>query len=219
MIAKSNSLQVRFIKAFTIIELLIVVTIIGLLSALGSRVFFEVYQNYYIQRNLSLGQTQLNIIFDRLYDVHLTPLFLTLAKPLSIDPNGEWIIFANYKPIYDQAYDPNNTYLSQIVRLEIDEGILIKTTFNPPSSGDDTLYPDTSSDFKDITDNANFKVFEILTSTIDDINFSYLDINQATTTNTQDIANIAVDTTATRFNIQRSRSLILSPRRLLWTNQ
>lgn len=203
------------ITGLTFIEVLLVTLLSGFLLALGSRLWFEFQQNHQTQQTYAQATLKLNLSFDRLLEVQLLPLFHNLAKPLALADNGQWIIFATYQPKYQQMFLPHHTYLSQLIRIDYKGGKVIQTHYDPPSLAQDTLWID-NSDFNTITETAPFAQSTILATVIDDLHFSYLDLEQVPTTNPAAIANVVIDVSATRSSIARTQSLIIAPRRLLW---
>ena len=204
----------------TLIETILAMVIIGIIAGTGSMVIGQSMSSYYTQKNYATAQSQFSISLNKLSN-YITPYFKNMYKPLYLSsPVGDSIIIAHATTAFDQSLDPNNIYISQLVKIELVGTDVILSNYIPVNLASDTSYPypipTPFVDFNQLTNSLTPSNTITLATNINSIDFSYYDINQLNTLIENDIATVNVDINITKNTITRERSIMIYPWRLLW---
>ncbi|RUM44722.1 MAG: hypothetical protein DSY46_04850 [Hydrogenimonas sp.] len=109
-----------FVRAFTLIELILVIVVFGIIAAIGSEIYAKIYENYLVTRVMNRLQTKTELALEQIThrlqyrikqstigtNVHTTPFtYIHTADP-SLNSNFtvlEWIGYddVGFKGIYD----------------------------------------------------------------------------------------------------------------------
>ncbi len=202
-------------KGFTFLETIITITIVSIIFATGSLLVAQSTTNYYAEKDLAIGSSKINIQINRLTN-YLSPIFKNIYMPLYLSPSNDEIIIAIATTGFSQDLVADKTYISQIVKITKDGSEIKLSTYLPANIGADTLY-DSSEDFSTLTAGATFTSIEsttVIGSNITSFGAYYFDVLQATTTVTDDIANVVIDASFQVDTVTQSRSIVISPWRL-----